>query len=108
MINPWSKEKFKYNDYKTFNYTLKENDYLAEKTENDNYIHMIKSMNQLKKDNIYKLVFETNYLNGDIFHVGFGDFNEATSHSWLKGKIKCVGLTEEGLFIEGTKMIIFQ
>ena len=69
--NPWSKEKFKYDDYKTFYYTLKENDYLAEKTENDNYIHMIKSMNQLKKDNIYKLVFETNYINGDNFHVGF-------------------------------------
>ena len=104
MINPWSKEKFKYDDYKTFYYTLKENDYLAEKTENDNYIHMIKSMNQLKKDNIYKLVFETNYINGNNFHVGFGDFNEATSQGWLKDKFKCVGLTEEGLFIEGSKV----
>ena len=102
--NPWSKEKFKYADYKTFNYTLKENDYLAEKTENDDYIHMIKSKNQLKKDNIYKLVFEINYINGNNFHVGFGDFNEATSKEWLKYKIKCVGLTEEGLFIEGNKI----
>ena len=102
--NPWSKEKFKYADYKTFYYTLKENDYLAEKTENDNYIHMIKSMNQLKKDNIYKLVFETNYIKGENFQVGFGDFNEATSQPWLKEKIKCVGLTEEGLFIEGNKI----
>ena len=64
---------------------------------------MIKSMNQLKKDNIYKLVFETNYINGDNFHVGFGDFSEATSYSWLKGG-KCVGLTEEGLFIERNKI----
>ena len=102
--NPWSKEKFKYDDYKTFYYTLKENDYLAEKTENDNYIHMIKSMNQLKKDNIYKLVFETNYIKGENFQVGFGDFNEATFQSWLKVKFKCVGLTEEGLFIEGNKI----
>ena len=102
--NPWSKEKFKYADYKIFYYTLKENDYLAEKTEDDTYIHMIKSMNQLKKDNIYKLVFETNYINGDNFHVGFGDFSEATSYSWLKQKIKCVGLTEEGLFIERNKI----
>ena len=102
--NPWSKEKFKYDNYEKFYYTLKENDYLAEKTENDTYIHMIKSMNQLKKDNIYKLVFETNYINGNNFHVGFGDFSEATSYSWLKQKIKCVGLTEEGLFIEGNKI----
>ena len=102
--NPWSKEKFKYADYKIFYYTLKENDYLAEKTEDDTYMHMIKSMNELKKDNIYKLVFETNYINGNNFHVGFGDFNEATSKGWLKEKIKCVGLTEEGLFIEGNKI----
>ena len=102
--NPWSKEKFKYDDYKTFYYTLKENDYLAEKTENDNYIHMIKSMNQLKKDNIYKLVFETNYIKGENFQVGFGDFNEATFQCWLKVKFKCVGLTEKGLFIEGNKI----
>ena len=102
--NPWSKEKFKYDNYTTFYYTLKENDYLAEKTENDTYMHMIKSMNELKKDNIYKLVFETNYINGNNFHVGFGDFNEATSQGWLKEKFKCVGLTEEGLFIEGNKI----
>ena len=101
--NPWSKEKFKYDDYKTFYYTLKENDYLAEKTENDSHIHMIKSMNQLKKDNIYKLVFETNYIKGENFQVGFGDFNEATSQCCLKCG-KCVGLTEEGLFIEGNKI----
>ena len=102
--NPWSKEKFKYDNYEKFYYTLKENDYLAEKTENNDYIHMIKSMNQLRRDNIYILVFETNYLNGNNFQVGFGDFKEATSHPWLKEKIKCVGLTEEGLFIEGTKI----
>ena len=102
--NPWSKEKFKYADYKPFYYTLKENDYLAEKTERDDYLHMIKSMNQLKKDNIYKLVFETNYINGNNFHVGFGDFSEATSYFWLKEKKKFVGLTEEGLFIEGSKI----
>ena len=29
--NPWSKEKFKYDNYEKFYYTLKENDYLAEK-----------------------------------------------------------------------------
>ena len=102
--NPWSKEKFKYENYEKFYYTLKENDYLAEKTENDTYIHMIKSMNQLKKDNIYKLVFETNYIKGENFQVGFGDFNEATSQCCLKVKFKCVGLTEEGLFIEGNKI----
>ena len=102
--NPWSKEKFKYADYKTFYYTLKENDYLAEKTENYSHIHMIKSMNELKKDNIYKLVFETNYIKGGTFQVGFGEFNEATSHCWLKDKFKCVGLTEKGLFIEGNKI----
>ena len=47
--NPWSKEKFKYDNYEKFYYTLKENDYLAEKTENNAHIHMIKINESIKK-----------------------------------------------------------
>ena len=39
--NPWTDERFKYKNL--FYYTLKENNYLAEKTQNNDYIHSIKT-----------------------------------------------------------------
>ena len=36
--NPWTTERFKYRD--VFNYTLKENNYVAEKAENNGFIHI--------------------------------------------------------------------
>ena len=98
--NSWSNEKFKYDNYQNFFYTLKNNDYLAEKTSEDDYMHLIKSKNQFKSGKVYKLEFTVNYINGNNFHIGFGDFNKATSYSWLKNFQYCVGLTEEGLYIE--------
>ena len=98
--NSWSNVKFKYGDYQHFYYTLKNNDYLAEKTSEDDYMHLIKSKNQFKSGKVYKLEFTVNYINGNNFHIGFGDFNKATSYSWLKNFQYCVGLTEEGLYIE--------
>ena len=67
--NPWTIERFK-NNKNFFYYTLKENNYIAEKTENNNYIHSIKAMNQLQKNKIYKLEFLPNDKAND-FGIGF-------------------------------------
>ena len=53
--NPWSNEKFKYGDYQLFNYTLKENDYLVEKSDENQNMHLIKSKNQLKQGEYGKI-----------------------------------------------------
>ena len=80
-------------------YTLKENGYLAEKTENESGIHLIKSKYSLKKGKIYKLQFTVQYLGGD-YHIGFGDFTQATKFPSLVNNFNNVGLTEKGLFID--------
>ena len=99
--NPWSNEKFKYGDYQLFNYTLKENDYLVEKSDENQNMHLIKSKNRLKPGKIYKIEFRVNYINGGKIDIGFGDFNEVTNQKSLRNKCKCFGLTEEGMFNEG-------
>ena len=98
--NPWSNEK----SGNKFYYTLKDNDYLAEKTQDDSYIHSIKTINRLTKGNIYKVEFKLNYIKGGDFNIGFGDFEETISQAWIKTANKCVGLTQEGLYIEGKKV----
>ena len=98
--NPWTNQKFEYSNL--FYYTLKDNSYTAEKTENNGYIHLIKSSYQFKKDKIYKLEFNPNYIKGD-FQIGFADFNESKKKEWLKYN-SCVGLTNEGLYINGSNI----
>ena len=41
---------------------------------------------------------------GNDFHIGFADSNQSSSHSWLKDSFNCVGLTNEGLYISGSKI----
>ena len=96
--NPWTFDRFNYMNI--FYYTLKENNYIAEKTEDTKTIHLIKSLYQFKKDKIYKLKFFANYLKGD-FDIGFADFKNSTSCARLKSCIKSVTLTNVGLYIDG-------
>ena len=98
--NPWSLERFNYMN--VFHYTLKENDYIAEKTAENKTIHLIKSLYKFKKDKIYKLEFITNYLTGD-FDIGFADFENSTSYARLKSCSKFEALTNLGLYIDGKK-----
>ena len=95
--NPWTIERFK-NNKNFFYYTLKENNYIAEKTENNNYIHSIKAMNQLQKNKIYKLEFLPNYKAND-FGIGFGDFSVTINNSALYSAQNSVCLKNNGLFI---------
>ena len=99
--NSWTSERFNYSN--CFYYTLKENNYIAEKTKNDNYIHLIKSSYQFNKKKIYKLEFITNYSYGGDFDIGFADFTESNSQPWLRSTNNCVGITNEGLYINGNK-----
>ena len=92
--NPWTEERFKYGNY--FYYTLKENCYLAEKTQIDNFIHSIKSKYQ---DKIYKLEFIPFYNKGGYFNIGFADFSQSTSKCQLRESSNAVSLTEIGLYI---------
>jgi hypothetical protein len=101
--NPWTEEKFNYNNLFSasyYYYTLKENGYLAVKTKNESTIHLIKSKYSLKKGKMYKLQFTVHYLGGD-YHIGFGDFTQATKFPSLVNNFSNVGLTEKGLFIDG-------
>ena len=95
--NPWTTERFNYNK-NLFYYTLKENNYVAEKTENNNYIHSIKTMNQLQKNKIYKLEFLPNY-KANYFGIGFGDFSVTINSPALYIAKNSVCLTSKGLFI---------
>ena len=96
--NPWTNQKFYTNN---FYYTLKENSYIAEKTEKNDFIHLIKSSYQFKKDKIYKLEFTTNYISGD-FQIGFADYIESKNKDWFYSKFNSVGLTDGGLYINGS------
>ena len=96
--NPWTNERFKYKDI--FYYTLKEDNYVAEKTENNTYIHLIKSEYQLKKDKIYKIEFDAYYKGGD-YGIGFADFSKTTYCSWLNESDNSVSITNKGLIING-------
>ena len=94
--NPWTYERYKYNNI--FYYTLKEDNYIAEKTEDNNYIHLIKTEYQLKKDKIYKIEFDINYKGGD-FEIGFADFSKSTSYACLSISNNFVSVTNKGLII---------
>jgi len=96
--NPWTNQKFYTNN---FYYTLKGNSYIAEKTEKNEFIHLIKSSYQFKKDKIYKLEFTPNYISGD-FQIGFADYNESKNKDWFYSKFNSVGLTDGGLYINGS------
>ena len=88
--NPWTNERFKYSN--KFYYTLKEDNYIAEKTENNDYIHLIKTEYQLKKDKIYKIEFDINY-KGEDYAIGFADFSKSTSQPWLFSSTNSVAIT---------------
>ena len=94
--NPWTTERFKYRD--VFNYTLKENNYVAEKAENNGFIHIIKTKLQLQKNKIYKLEFLPNYKDND-FDIGFGDFSKTNNYAALYVAQGSVCLTNKGLLI---------
>ena len=100
--NPWTNKRF--TDYAdVFYYTLKENNYLAEKTENNSYIHLIKSSYEFKKDKIYKLEFIPNYNKGGDFYIGFGDFNQTKNKSCLNC-LNSVALRNNGLYINNSQV----
>ena len=82
---------------------MKENSYLSEKTENDEFMHLIKSSHQLKKDRIYKLQFIPIYKGGD-FEVGFGDLNSTIKCNSLRTADNSVSLSNEGLKINKKKV----
>ena len=71
---------------------------MAEKTENNNYIHPIKTKVQLKKNKIYKLEFLPHY-KSDNFDIGFGDFSVTTNQDALYVSPSSVCLTNNGLLI---------
>lgn len=89
--NPWINEK----NY----YILYNRDYLA-KLDNSFYMYPIKSKNKLEKNNIYKLIYNISYISGK-FRVGFGELGINNKQLKEKGSI---GLTNEGLYIEGEKI----
>ena len=96
--NSWTTEII---NCKSYLYTLKENNYLAEKTKQTEYMYLIKSKFQFKKDKLYKLEFFPNYIGGD-FDIGFADYSQSSKLSWLRDMFNCVGLTNVGLYINGS------
>ena len=98
--NPWTTTRFIIKN--VFYYTLKENDYIAEKTENYSHIHLIKSSYQFKKDVIYKLEYIVNYINGGDIDIGFADFSRSNSVSRLISSQNSVALSNEGLYINSS------
>ena len=97
--NLWTTEIL---NHDTFLYTLKDNNYLAEKTKQNGYINLIKSSYQFKKNKIYKLIFLPNYKDND-FQIGFADSSQSAQNDWLKESFNCVALTNDGLYINGSK-----
>ena len=89
--NPWMNEK-KY-------YILENNDNLAI-LNNAFQMYPIKSKYKFDKNKIYKLIFNISYISGK-FRVGFGDFGLNNKQLKEKGS---VGLTNDGLYIEGEKI----
>ena len=92
LFNSWTNEIINTNE---FLYTLKDNNYLAEKTKENQYIYKVKSYYQLKLDKIYKIEYKVNYTHGGDFHIGFAS---SSGGSWLKSN-DSVAITNEGLFI---------
>ena len=92
--NPWTDEKE--NDEEEFDYILKDKNYFAERKGSFS-IKYIKSKLKLEKNKIYKLKYNISFIDDD-FRVGFGDFGTLDYRLKEKG---CVGLTNEGLYING-------
>jgi len=90
----WWKKKY----WKEFDYILKEKNYLIQR--NSIKLRSIKSKHKFEKNKIYKLKYDISIIN-DNFRVGFGDFGNCNSRLKEKGSI---GLTKEGLYIEGNKV----
>ena len=99
--NPWTIDRFKYKDI--FYYTLKENNFLAEKTTDNDFIHLIKTKYQFKKEKTYNLKFIPNYKGGD-FEIGFADFSKSTYKCMLSNSDNSVSLTQKGFYINKTKI----
>ena len=99
--NPWTSIKFSYENI--FYYTLKEKNFIAEKTVDDSYIHLIRSSYKFKNNKIYKLEFIVDYSKGGDLDIGFADFTQSDSACWLRGINHCVGLTNNGLYIDKVK-----
>ena len=75
---------------------MKEEDYFAQK--NISHCTLIKSKHKFENNKIYKLVYNINFIK-NRFRIGFGSFEKG---SRLQDK-NSVGLTNEGLFIQGEK-----
>jgi hypothetical protein len=103
IYNPWSKEALRYGDY-VFYYDLKEKDFLAEKTQIIDFIHIIRGKYNFQIYKIYKLEFTINYINEGDFDIGFGDLEIANDFAWLRDCDSCVGLTNQGLYISSKKI----
>ena len=71
---------------------------MAEKTEKNGFIHIIKTKYQFQNDKIYKLEFSPNYKDND-FNIGFGDFSKASNVGALYVAQDSVCLTDKGLLI---------
>ena len=99
--NPWSNERFKYRNI--FYYTLKNNNYIAEKTTDNSYIHLIKSSYKFKKDKKYKLIFIPVINSQDDFDIGFADFEASNICCCLQFN-HSVGVTNEGLIINNSNI----
>ena len=94
--NPWNKNE-KDQDPSGKEYTFKLNDYYAEKK--SSFLRLIVSRHKFEKNKIYKLKYDIIY-NGKRFRVGFGYATVLNNRLEEKGS---VGLTNEGLYIEGKK-----
>jgi len=81
-----------------FYYTLKENNSIAVKHENNSYMHSIKSSYEFKKDKVYKLEFIVDYKGGDL-DIRFADFSTTKYKSRLTVSNNTVALSNQGLII---------
>ena len=94
IYNPWTEEKDPSSNF--FIYKLNEDHSLA--TIDSGGIYYIKGNYQFIPNKKYKLIYNICYNNDAAFRIGFGELKK--THKRLKGKCT-VGLTNEGLFIEG-------
>ena len=101
--NPWTNDVFKYSN--KFLYTLKENNNLIEKTDENGYIHIVRSQNELKEGKIYKIEFHINYTKGNDLDVGFGNINLCQTQGWIRCE-EGICICNKGLFINGVHSIM--
>ncbi len=100
--NPWTNTIFKYPN--KFLYTLKDNNNLIEKTSEADFIHIVRSQNELKEGKIYKIEFYINYTKGSDLDVGFGTINLCETKGWLRYE-EGICICNKGLFINGVNSI---